>query len=174
MIYRIESAKRFGGNMKICITLKRYGRIATYVMSKPLWAVTVRRLREAKEWSQGELAEKASVRGNTLSDALNGKTSPRLETLEAVAAALGVPFWRLFVDDRQADLLLRQDASDKAMANESEIAARIEQRVMVKLAHHVKEATREEVSGQPLAEPAKPLAEPARPRLAATGSRKKR
>jgi transcriptional regulator with XRE-family HTH domain len=143
-------------------------------MGKPFWADTVRRLWEAKGWTQGELAEHAGIRGNTLSDAVNGKTSPRLETLVAMATALGVPLWRFFVDERQADLLARQVVTDEALTKESEIATRVQQAVMGKLAELVKEATAEITTGQPIAQPVKPLADHPRPRLAAGGSRKKR
>lgn len=139
------------------------------------WAAAVRKLRTEKGWSQGELAIKAGIRGNTLSSALAGKTSPRLNTLEKVvsAQALNVPLWRLFVDDRQADLLQRQEAIDAAVTNESEMVARIEQRLLGKYAEIVKEAMADELSGtgQSVALPAKPLAD--RPKLAPPAPRRK-
>lgn len=129
---------------------------------EPIWVANVRKLRTAKGWSQGELATRAGFRGNTLSAALNGRTSPRLNTLEKLvgAEALNIPMWRLFVDDRQAEILQRQQAADAAIARESDIEARVEQRLLGKYAELVKEAIAEERSGQPVApdhlEPAEP------------------
>lgn len=144
----ICSPERFGRNIPTGITLDRYGRLgALERMARPSWAEAVKRLHEAKGLSQGDLAEKAGVRGNTLSDALAGKTSPRLETLEAIAAALEVPMWRLFVADRQADLLQRQEMTDAALHREADIAARVEQIVMSKMALLVKDTTKEVTSG---------------------------
>jgi transcriptional regulator with XRE-family HTH domain len=79
----------------------------------PAWARTLRDLRQAKGWTQVELATRAGVRANTLSAALLGQSSPRLVTLEQITAALDVPLWRLFVSAEQAKLLAQQAETDK-------------------------------------------------------------
>lgn len=150
----------FNCKMQACIQSKLYSRLSALMASEPGWAATVRKLRIAKGLSQGKLAEQAGLTGNTLSNALNGKTSPRLETLESLVSkpALDCPLWRLFVDDRQADLLDRQQATDAAVTNESDVMARIEQRLLGKAAANIKEAIAEELrTGQSAALPAKPL-----------------
>jgi transcriptional regulator with XRE-family HTH domain len=119
--------------------------------NEPVWVTNIRMLRTARGWSQGELSIRAGVQPNTLSAALNGKSSPNLSTLEKLCApdVLNIPLWRLFVDDRQADVLLRQQAADEALARESEIASRIEQRVIEKLAGVVRSELAEEMTPKP-------------------------
>src|SRR5690349_22356836 len=104
---------RFSANILDLYTANRYGIVTAHV-TEAVWIAAIRVLRVAKGMSQGQLAEAAGIRPNTLSEALNERTSPRLETLEAIAKALGVPMWRLFVDDRQAVLLEQQQAADVA------------------------------------------------------------
>lgn len=48
------------------------------------------RLREARDWSQNELAEKSGVNQSTISNIEAGKSSPSIDTLEPIAKALGV------------------------------------------------------------------------------------
>lgn len=163
----LGSAYRFNGKMQTCISLNRYGTVAVNMAVEQGWAAAVRKLRVAKGWSQGELAEKAGIRGNTLSSALAGKTSPRLDTLEKLAAeqALNVPLWRLFVDDRQADLLQRQEAIDASVTNESETIARIKQQLLTDYAAAVDRALlNDQATGQSVSRSANPS--PVRPQLA--------
>jgi len=51
----------------------------------------VRSLRERMGWSQSELARRAGIGVSTLSDIESGRSAPRLETVVALANALGVP-----------------------------------------------------------------------------------
>jgi transcriptional regulator with XRE-family HTH domain len=61
-----------------------------------LWLGTnVRRLREARGWTQAELAERAGVEPRTI-QGLELGVSARLSTIVAVANVLGVPVARLF------------------------------------------------------------------------------
>ena len=55
--------------------------------------------------TQKELAERADMLGNTLSAAMKGSTSPRLETLEAIADALSIPVAALFLATDSTDEL---------------------------------------------------------------------
>lgn len=60
----------------------------------------IRQLRDARGMSQDVLIEKAKLtRKATLSDLENGKTNPRLSTLEAIAKALEVRVIDLFDDE---------------------------------------------------------------------------
>lgn len=53
-------------------------------------------LRKAKEFTQGELAEKVGISDKYLSNIECGRENPTLDTLLGVAAALGVPIWEFF------------------------------------------------------------------------------
>jgi transcriptional regulator with XRE-family HTH domain len=60
----------------------------------------LKRLREKAGMSQAALAAAAGLRGPaSISDLENGKANPTLETLDALARALGHPVERLFVDE---------------------------------------------------------------------------
>lgn len=54
-------------------------------------AMRVRELREARGWSQRELAAAAGLSQDGVSRIERGGRSPRLDTLEEIATALGVP-----------------------------------------------------------------------------------
>jgi len=64
-------------------------------VSKAL-ARNVRRLREEKGWTQDELADKLKVEQMAVSLIENNRANPTLQTLEAIAACLGVRFIDLF------------------------------------------------------------------------------
>ncbi len=51
----------------------------------------LREAREAKVWSQKELAAKAGVSNKTIADIEQGKIRPHPATLRKLARALGVP-----------------------------------------------------------------------------------
>ena len=56
----------------------------------------IRELRLKRGWSQSELARRAGVKQSIISYIENGKTkNPRIDTLSAIATALGVPVGRL-------------------------------------------------------------------------------
>lgn len=56
----------------------------------------IKTLRERRGWSQSELARKAGIRQGVLSDIESGKTKhPRIDTIAAIAQALGVPMEKL-------------------------------------------------------------------------------
>lgn len=56
----------------------------------------IRELREARDMTQAELADAARVRPATVSEMETGKGNPRLDTLEAIAAALRVSVLEIF------------------------------------------------------------------------------
>jgi len=51
---------------------------------------TIRQLREAKNWTQAELAHRAGVAPSTIYNWERGKFEPRVGQLRDLAAALGV------------------------------------------------------------------------------------
>ena len=56
----------------------------------------IRELRQKRGWSQNELAKRAGIKQSVLSFIESGRTkNPRVDTLSAIAAALGVPVERL-------------------------------------------------------------------------------
>lgn len=86
----------------------RYGRLAPFPMGDPsIWASAIRRLMAAKGFkSAADLIRDAAERGiklrpNTLSDAMKVNGKPRMDTLQNVAAALGVPLWALYCSERE-------------------------------------------------------------------------
>jgi transcriptional regulator with XRE-family HTH domain len=54
----------------------------------------LRELREGKDLSQGDIEERTGLLRCYLSRVENGHTVPAIETLEKLASALYVPFWR--------------------------------------------------------------------------------
>jgi len=71
----------------------------------------VRRLREQRGWSLGELARAAQVSKSTVSTIEGGGGNPGLETLVALSVALGVPFNHLIAPPRsQVDRLAGDEA----------------------------------------------------------------
>ncbi len=62
-------------------------------------ALRVRELREKRGWSVRKLAERAGLAFSAVHRLESGKTAPRLTTLEALAAALGVTVPELFVTE---------------------------------------------------------------------------
>ena len=92
---------------------------------RPSWAQTVIDLCRDRDWTQNDLALKARVRPNTLSSILLGHTSPRLDTLEKLASGFGVPLWRLFVDEDQAQALERQREADEVQDMAKELRSLI-------------------------------------------------
>ena len=62
----------------------------------------LRRLRDAKKLTQGDLEKRSGLLGCAISRLENGHTVPGLNTLEKLAQALNVPLFRLFTDDPHA------------------------------------------------------------------------
>jgi transcriptional regulator with XRE-family HTH domain len=68
----------------------------------------VRSLRERKGWSQSELARRAGIGVSTLSEIEAGQSAPRLDTLVALAHALGAPLETfLHADENPLEARLR-------------------------------------------------------------------
>lgn len=57
-------------------------------------------LREAMSrgnWTQQELADHVGINRSRVSDLLNGKSNPTLETMRKIADAVGVPLYQLLM-----------------------------------------------------------------------------
>ena len=68
-------------------------------------AANVKLLMEAAGWNQTQLAEKSGVAQRTISNLLRPETgSSTIETVAAVAAALGTEAWVLMLDDITPEL----------------------------------------------------------------------
>lgn len=63
------------------------------------YITAIRRLMASREWNQGELATRAGVMPNTITDALNPDRQPRITTLILIARAFNVPLWALFCSE---------------------------------------------------------------------------
>ena len=74
-------------------------------------ARNLRRWRMTREMTQSALAEQAGVAKSTVSLIERGQGNPSIDTVWALAAALGVPFASLFHDESPADdvVVVRED-----------------------------------------------------------------
>ena len=75
-------------------------------------------LREAKNFSQGEIERRTGLLRCYISRVENGHTVPNVDTLEKMARALEIPLYRLFVDDAVAPKALKLP-SDRSPADDS-------------------------------------------------------
>ena len=86
-------------------------------------ARTLRREREALGISVSELARRADVSKATVSQLENGSGNPSVETLWALAVALGVPFAVLVDHEAQAPTLVRATSRSESTAGVPSSAA---------------------------------------------------
>lgn len=78
-------------------------------------ARNLRRWRNARDMTLSALAEQAGVAKSTVSLIERGQGNPSIDTVWALAAALGVPFASLFHDESSADDFLVVRADDAAI-----------------------------------------------------------
>jgi transcriptional regulator with XRE-family HTH domain len=69
----------------------------------------LRRLREQKNFSQGEIEKRSGLLRCYISRVENGHTVPAVETLEKFARALEVPMYRLFYDGDNPPKAVRRE-----------------------------------------------------------------
>jgi transcriptional regulator with XRE-family HTH domain len=69
----------------------------------------IRRLREQRGMSVTELARQVGVTKSQISQIERGSSNASIPVLRAIAKALGVPLFTLFVDDDPHDALVRRD-----------------------------------------------------------------
>jgi transcriptional regulator with XRE-family HTH domain len=72
-------------------------------------------------WKQGDLAEAAGVRPNTLSDIMRGKREPAIETLGKLAAALEVPVFFMLMTEAQQQAFGRGAEQRQHESREAEV-----------------------------------------------------
>ncbi len=84
----------------------------------------LRKLREEKTFSQGDIEKRTGLLRCYISRVENGHTVPSLETLERLAAALEVPLYQLFYEGDEPpplpNLSARQTTEDLALSEEAE------------------------------------------------------
>ena len=84
----------------------------------------LRKLREDKKLSQGDIEERTGLLRCYISRVENGHTVPSLETLERLASALEIPLYQLFYEGDEPpalpDLSKRQTTEELVMDEESE------------------------------------------------------
>jgi transcriptional regulator with XRE-family HTH domain len=78
----------------------------------------LRKLREQKNFSQGDIEKRTGLLRCYISRVENGHTVPAIETLEKLARALEIPMYQLFYDGAQPpkvpNLLKRKSSDDIA------------------------------------------------------------
>lgn len=140
-----------GVNILNCFSPERKGRLPFTVLDRP-WANGLNRLlAERRGLKKGQLAEVGGFRPALISAVINSPTAPEVETLTKIAKgfttydrkhdpkAPDVELWEFFVSDEQAALLRVKATQHQSLAREEEIAARIEQRLLAKLAHGIRD-----------------------------------
>lgn len=153
---------RFSENIGQWISVNRYVRLNAITFMQRVWIGAIRRLMAERGWNQQRLAEASGVRANTISDLLNEDepSDPRMDTMIALAQALGVPLWGLFVSAHEHAMFSQQAKQDEVDTAAAERTAAVTESVMKKLAPMV-EALIAAETGQPLAQAVNQL--PARP-----------
>ena len=89
-------------------------------MSKLTFKETLILLRKRKGLTQGELAEKAGILREMISNYESGKTTPRESTLRKIALALGADF------DELMNLMLEEKSADEQVKDETHLLFRRE------------------------------------------------
>src|SRR5437660_11762870 len=93
----------------------------------------LRRLREDKTLSQGDIEERTGLLRCYISRVENGHTVPSLETLERLASALEIPLYQLFYEGDEPPVLpnlsKRQSTEELVMDEESEKEMRFFEKV---------------------------------------------
>jgi transcriptional regulator with XRE-family HTH domain len=93
----------------------------------------LRRLREEKKLSQGDIEERTGLLRCYISRVENGHTVPSLETLERLASALEIPLYQLFYEGDDPpplpNLSKRQTTEELVMDEESEKEVRFFEKV---------------------------------------------
>ena len=72
--------------------------------------VRIREIMSEKGITSVELAEKIGVSKATISNLINNKTMPSIDTLGKIATALGVPDWQLFASKEEAANDVKEDS----------------------------------------------------------------
>src|SRR5947208_8141928 len=93
----------------------------------------LRKVREEKKLSHGDIAERRGLLRCYISRVENGHTVPSLETLERLASALDIPLYQLFYEGDEPpalpNLSKRQTTEELVMDEESEKEMRFFEKV---------------------------------------------
>jgi transcriptional regulator with XRE-family HTH domain len=93
----------------------------------------LRKLREEKNLSQGDIEKRTGLLRCYISRVENGHTVPSLETLERLASALDVPLYQLFYEGEDApampNLSSRQSSEELVLDEEAEKQVRFFEKV---------------------------------------------
>ncbi|HKS94511.1 MAG TPA: helix-turn-helix transcriptional regulator [Terriglobia bacterium] len=93
----------------------------------------LRKLREDKKLSQGDIEERTGLLRCYISRVENGHTVPSLETLERLASALEIPLYQLFYEGDEPpplpNLSKRQSTEELVLDEESEKELRFFEKV---------------------------------------------
>lgn len=87
-----------------------YAALVEHELAQLQVARQIRELREARHWSQAELAERAHTKQPAIARIESGRTMPRFDLLQKVATAFGA---RLEVTFRGPGMSLRQGAAGR-------------------------------------------------------------
>jgi transcriptional regulator with XRE-family HTH domain len=93
----------------------------------------LRKLREEKNLSQGDIEKRTGLLRCYISRVENGHTVPSLETLERLASALDVPLYQLFYEGEEPPLMpnlsSRQSSEELVLDEEAEKQVRFFEKV---------------------------------------------
>jgi transcriptional regulator with XRE-family HTH domain len=80
-------------------------RLTYAIMPRMIIGIRLRKLREERKLSQGDIEKRTGLLRCYISRVENGHTVPSLETLERLAAAMEIPLYQLFYEgERPPDL----------------------------------------------------------------------
>jgi hypothetical protein len=149
---------RSTANILDCFSVERKNILGSTVSSRP-WANGLNRLlAERRGLKKGRVAEVGHFRPALISAVLNSPKPPEIETLQRIATgfttydrelnprAPEVELWEFFVSNEQAALLREKAVQHQTLAREEEIAAKIEQRIMARLAAGIREEIASELT----------------------------
>lgn len=86
-----------------CATIQH---MKTERTARAILARNVEGLMRVRGWSQAQLAKKAGVGQKTISNVVNARQSIQVDVIEALASALGVEVWQLFMPNLVPPVLL--------------------------------------------------------------------
>lgn len=112
-------------------------------MSKSRWGEAIASLLAERGWNQRQLAEKANLRPNTLTNLIKHGRDSDTDTLSRIAAALKVDIADLFMSREQIEIL---------RAHRENNLDRVKQAVLKELTQSVDRVVREQLEKQNKAE----------------------
>ena len=77
----------------------------------------LRKLREEKKLSQGDIERRSGVLRAYISRVEHGHTTPTIQTLEKIASALEIPLYRFFYDGSKPPQVLTRQSQESTWGN---------------------------------------------------------